>query len=338
MHLSETSPDARSLRQRLRVSDFLSRDNIEIDSPDDRLSANDTLIEGEFLHQELRSGLFLHLSDAHEEHAFTVKSQIRAGLSCVFFFDGAVDLKIGDRRITFAGAHDMRMEGTAIVNARPDSFERRSRASQHLRHLVISASPEWLNVDGFHEIRERHGLGNLLKNHLDTHRWTITPKMVELAQQIASPSGFLPQLRNLYLEGRAIELIGETLAAMMKGDRSATGSNLLTRKDMVRFERARAFIVANLTAPLTVENIAREAGLNPSGLQHIFRLVEGVSIFEYVRKLRLEHAFALLSSGQCTVAEGSLIAGYASPTNFAKAFRRAFNLSPREVLPKGLMR
>ena len=338
---TDRSPAAdvgRAPRQRVRVSDFLSRAHIELDSPDDDLSANDTLIEGEFLHQELRSGLFLHLSDAREEHAFTVKSQIREGLSCIFFLEGTVDLKIGDRRFTFAGGHHRRMEGTAIVSARRDSFERRSNAAQPLRHLVVSASPEWLGVDGFHEIRERHDLGNILKDHLRTHRWTTTPKMHELVHQIASPSGFVPQLRNLYLEGRTIELIGETLAAVMKSDRLAIGGNLLSRKDLARLERAREFIAAHLTAPLTVESIAREAGLNPSGLQHIFRLSEGMSIFEYVRKLRLENAFALLRAGRCTVAEASLIAGYSSPTNFAKAFRRRYDLSPREVLSAGPMR
>lgn len=57
-----------------------------------------------------------------------------------------------------------------------------------------------------------------------------------------------------------------------------------------------------------------------------------MSIFDYVRKLRLELAFASLRSGECTVAQASLIAGYSSPTNFATAFRRMFGVSPREAL------
>lgn len=332
------TPDADGRpKTRLRVCDFLHREHVELDSPDDDLSSNDTLIEGEFLHQELRSGLFLHLSDAHEEHAFTVKSQIREGLSCVFFLEGSVDITMGDRRLAFAGGRDRRLEGTAIINARLDSFERRSSAAQPLRHLVVSASPEWLGIDGFREISERQGLGNLLRDHLRMHRWTITPRTAELVRQIASPSGFAPELHRLYLEGRVIELIGETLASVMKSDRPAAGSTLLSRKDLMRLERARQFIAANLTAALSVEAIAREAGLNPSGLQHIFRLAEGMSIFEYVRKLRLEHAFSLLRAGRCTVAEASLVAGYSSPTNFAKAFRRQYDLSPREVLPPGAL-
>lgn len=36
--------------------------------------------------------------------------------------------------------------------------------------------------------------------------------------------------------------------------------------------------------------------------------------------------------------EASLIAGYSGPTNFAKAFRRRYDLSPREVLSAGPMR
>ncbi len=338
MATSETSGIGPNFHTRLKVCDFLNRDNIGLDSPEDRLSEDDTLIEGEFLHRELRNGLFLHVSNVREEHAFTVTSQIGEGLSCVFFLQGNVDLRVGDRRLSFSGGNGRGMEGTAIINARADSFERRSNTAQTLRHLVISASPEWLGLDGPREVKDRHRLGCLFRDHLNTHHWAITPRMIELVRQVASPSSFVPELRDLFLEGRAVEIVGESLAALIHGERAAIGSDLLTKKNIVRLDRAREFIAANLMSSLTVESIAREAGLNPSGLQHIFHAAEGMSIFEYVRKKRLERARTMLRSGQCTVGEASLVAGYSSPANFTTAFRRAYGLTPKEILTSGTMR
>lgn len=111
------------------------------------------MIEGQFIHEELRPGLFLHVSDASEERAFTASSHLPAGLSCIFFLDGAVDMKMGERAFHFEG-NAQALEGTAIMNARADSFQRSSPGGQRLRHLVVSATPEWLDIDGLQTASE----------------------------------------------------------------------------------------------------------------------------------------------------------------------------------------
>lgn len=327
-------PRGRGSLARITAGDLLNRNGASVDVLDDSVSADDTLIAGELLHQELRPGLQIHLSNAREEHPFSATSQIREGLSCIFFIEGDVEIGMGDRRFSFRGAKHRPIEGTAIVCTRADSFERRSHAAQRLRHLVVSASPEWLDLDGLRQATDRSRLMSVFKDHLYSHRWGATARTSELVHQIASSSYYLPELRNLYLEGRAVDLVCETLYALAKDGTLATHAGIVTRREMSHLDRAREFIRANLASPLTVEIIARQAGLNPSSLQLLFRSVEGVSIFEYVRKLRLEQAFAMLQSGECTVAQASVVAGYASPTNFATAFQRRFGLAPRQALPK----
>ncbi|RJG44858.1 AraC family transcriptional regulator [Mesorhizobium sp. DCY119] len=318
--------------KRVLVRDFMRRDGVVVDSTDDRLSMEDTLIEGEFLHQELRRGLVLHISDAIEERPFTITSRQRQELSCIFFLDGEVDLKIGDRRFQFKGDQRSAIKGAAIMSTGSESFERASMGGQHVRHLVVSATPDWLNFEGLEEVRDNRLAASLLKDNLADHRWTLTPRVVELVRQIVTPSVFLPELRNLYLEGRAVELVAETIMAVMHTDRRATGSNILQRHEMTRLRRAKDLIAANLAEPLNVEMIARESGISASGLQRLFRRSEGHSVFEYVRRLRLELAFAALQDGETSIQDASAIAGYSSPANFATAFKRQFGVTPREVL------
>ena len=315
---------------RVRVRDFLRHDGIALDSPDDRLSMDDTLMKGTFLHRELRRGLVLHVSDAVEERAFTATSMLPEELSCIFFLEGNIDLSIGDRRFAFKADRGV-ARGVAIMNSSPENFARASRGRQHLRHLVVSATPEWLHRDALEAVTDTKGGARLLRDHLAAHRWILTPRVVEIVRQIFSPSPLIPELRDLYLEGRAVELVAETMAAMLHADRSEPGGTILTRHDAVCLQRAKDFIEARVAEPLSVETIAREAGISASGLQRLFRAAENRSVFDYVRNLRLERAFAALGSGDATVQEASAIAGYTSAANFATAFRRRFGIVPTAV-------
>ena len=315
---------------RVRVRDFMRHAGIAFDSPDDRLTPDDTLMKGAFLHRELRRGLVLHVSDAIEERPFTATSQLPEELSCIFFLEGSVDLSIGDRHFSFQANRGV-ARGVAIMNACPESFARASRGRQHLRHLVVSATPEWLHRDALEAVSDTTGGTRRLRDHLAEYRWTLTPRMVELVRQIFSPSPLIPELRDLYLEGRAVELVAETMAAALQADRREAGGSLLTRQDMTCLQRARDFIAAHAAEPLSVETIAREAGISASGLQRLFRVSENRSVFDYVRNIRLERAFAALGQGDASVQEASAIAGYTNAANFATAFRRRFGMVPTAV-------
>lgn len=319
----------------LRVRDFMRNEGIALESPEERLSPDDTLMKGAFLHRELRRGLLLHVSDAIEERAFTATSLLPEELSCIFFLEGSVDLAIGGRRFAFHGEGGL-AEGVAIVNSCPEHFARASRGRQLLRHLVVSATPEWLHRDALEAVTDGTGGARLLRNHLAEHRWTLTPRMIDLVRQIFSPSPLVPEVRDLYLEGRAVELVAETMAAVLRSDRREAGGATLTRQDAVCLQRAKDFIEAHAGEPMSVEAIAREAGISASGLQRLFRAAESRSVFDYVRNVRLERAFTALGRGEATVQEASAIAGYTSPANFATAFRRRFGIVPTAVRRTGL--
>ncbi|WP_379072550.1 helix-turn-helix transcriptional regulator [Mesorhizobium sp. UC22_110] len=330
---TDRSLDLPGQGKRVRVRDFMARDGVVLDSPDDRLAEEDTLIEGRLLHQELRSGLFLHGGDVVEERMFTVTSHLKEGLSCIIFLDGQVDLDIGDRHFEFKGNPRSAMRGSAIMSVNSESFRRASRGRQHVRHLVVSATPEWFDRDGLEEMQDARPASRFLKDHLAHHAWTLTPRVIDLVQQVMAPSGLSPALHKLYLEGRAIEIILETLATVTQSGRRLSSSAGIARQDIVRLQRAKELVDSRPGAVLSVEMIARAAGISASGLQRLFRQAEGTSVFEYIRDRRLERAFLALQAGDVTVQGASDIAGYTSPANFATAFRRRFGVTPREIAP-----
>ncbi|MEX0922500.1 MAG: GlxA family transcriptional regulator [Rhodovibrionaceae bacterium] len=87
----------------------------------------------------------------------------------------------------------------------------------------------------------------------------------------------------------------------------------------------------HIEAPLPVEVIARRAGLQLRGLQRLFRAVFGVTPGDYYQGLRLNAGRRLIQRSDKPVSEIALICGFASPSAFARAFRRRFGMAPGEL-------
>lgn len=89
-----------------------------------------------------------------------------------------------------------------------------------------------------------------------------------------------------------------------------------------------AYIEKNLGGDLSLEALARRAGLSPYQFHRQFRARVGEPPKRYVRRLRLERAAAWLKLSSCHVTEVALGAGYATHEAFTRAFRARFGVSP----------
>ena len=90
-------------------------------------------------------------------------------------------------------------------------------------------------------------------------------------------------------------------------------------------------IESNLSADLSLETLARQAGLSPYHFHRVFRALVGEPLKEYVRRLRLERAaHELAHSARRPVIEIALDAGYETHESFTRAFRAALGRPPSE--------
>ncbi|MGA7382385.1 MAG: AraC family transcriptional regulator [Terriglobales bacterium] len=89
---------------------------------------------------------------------------------------------------------------------------------------------------------------------------------------------------------------------------------------------------------LTLEELAREAGVHPVHLSRIFRRCQGEGIGEYVHRLRIRAACEQMLAPQKSMTEISLEIGFADQSHFTRAFRRITGMSPgafrRLITPK----
>jgi AraC family transcriptional regulator len=95
-----------------------------------------------------------------------------------------------------------------------------------------------------------------------------------------------------------------------------------------RLRAVREFIRENLSAQLTLEEIAAVARLSPSQVVRSFRAAFGVSPHRYVTGQRVAEAQRLLQTSRHSVTDIAMSLGFASPSHFSETFRRHTGVTP----------
>ncbi|MFI5356639.1 MAG: helix-turn-helix domain-containing protein [Opitutales bacterium] len=93
-----------------------------------------------------------------------------------------------------------------------------------------------------------------------------------------------------------------------------------TREGIGRMTRVTRFIARHYHEPLTMEAIARDAGLHPKYLMRVFKQQSGASVWEYLTRLRVSHAQRLLITTDMKVLDVAMESGFSSVSPFYQAF------------------
>lgn len=94
-------------------------------------------------------------------------------------------------------------------------------------------------------------------------------------------------------------------------------------------ERAAAYAAACLEEPLSLEELAAQAGLSLSRFKARFREETGVTPRSYVNRLKIQQAKACLRQGE-SITSVSQRLGFSTPNYFATVFRRFTAMTPAE--------
>jgi transcriptional regulator GlxA family with amidase domain len=97
-----------------------------------------------------------------------------------------------------------------------------------------------------------------------------------------------------------------------------------------RVQIAIDFMKASLHRRIALTELAEVANLSPSHLSRLFRIQTQLSPGEYLRRLRMEKARLLVTTGLLSVKEIMAEAGYKSKSHFVRDFRKSFGLAPSE--------
>lgn len=77
-----------------------------------------------------------------------------------------------------------------------------------------------------------------------------------------------------------------------------------------------------MNQPVTLTDMAREVGMNPSYFSMLFKKETGENFTNYVNRTKIEHAKLLLRQPACKVYQVCSQVGFEDAKYFAKLFRR----------------
>lgn len=291
------------------------------------------LLRGDFVQLVLRSGLQLHATDVWDLHDLETRAVQEPGLTFSLFLEGGVTAHVGERAFAMGHRDGTRgpAEAVVVARARREVFRRVSACGTHVRKVTVTVSPQWLEESGLDAIEDHRGVLAFSRSHLASLRWTPSPRLVSLVEQILKPPPYAPLMRNLYVESRALDIVGEALNAVARADivRQDAAGALLRPKDYARVRAVCEYVDAHLDDAVTLDTVARHVGMSVSTLQRVFRTARGTTVVDHIRARKLERAREALERDGVSVNEAAFIAGYANPANFATAFKRTFGVPPR---------
>lgn len=90
------------------------------------------------------------------------------------------------------------------------------------------------------------------------------------------------------------------------------------------------YIQMHLHDPLTLTQLAKQAGISPVHLNRLFHSYYGVTVMHYVRDQRIAAAKKILKRGPENVAEIAALVGFKEPSAFCSVFRRITGLTPNQ--------
>ncbi len=99
-------------------------------------------------------------------------------------------------------------------------------------------------------------------------------------------------------------------------------------ENLICLEHAIEYIMTNLTASLTLNDIARHAGLSRTYFSTIFKKMNGISVWDFITIKRIDLAIHYLTQTSKYITEIAGLCGFNSTTNFNYAFKKITSLSP----------
>lgn len=136
--------------------------------------------------------------------------------------------------------------------------------------------------------------------------------------------------RRLFLEGKSNEILSIQIKDFEDDQKSEPKRQILRKADMVLIQKAAGILKQKLQTPITIKDLALQVGTNSTKLQEGFRYTFGLTVNNYLNKLRLEYARDQLMIGELNIGEIAENIGIANKSYFSRLFKSTYNVNPKD--------
>lgn len=177
-------------------------------------------------------------------------------------------------------------------------------------------------------------------NRIAVQSFDMDPRLLQLQDLTFAEDDFvsnivktaiLPQNWDDGADRMVLNSAANLLIANLLKNHTRKAASLAVRGGLAPAVRARLadYINANLDQPLTLDDLAVEAGLSPYHLAKMFKVNFGLPPHRFVMDRRICRAKELLTHTDAALADVALACGYSSQSHFTNSFRRYMGVSPK---------
>ena len=102
----------------------------------------------------------------------------------------------------------------------------------------------------------------------------------------------------------------------------------VNEQDRLGIARALRYAEERLAEPLLLRSLAKQASMSKSKFTAVFKNHTGLSVAEYVRRLRMEKALDLIKNTALPLGEIAALVGYRKHSNFSQVFKCRYGVTP----------
>jgi len=157
---------------------------------------------------------------------------------------------------------------------------------------------------------------------------TISGKTIGLVNDIQNSDPQSP-LYSLEVAGLVHQLLACTFQHLVLDQKSDASFNL-KEPDIALIGKVKSHLETNFIHHETLEELSRMFGLNRRKLTEGFKVIYGMTLYEFRLMRRMTTAKELLLQGN-SATYAALQVGYSEQSSFSRAFKRYFNYLPSEI-------
>lgn len=217
-------------------------------------------------------------------------------------------------------AHELMTPGSLLLGNAAQYFECGHEHSSGDRCISFRYTPEYF---------ERIVADSEISRRQREFRMLRLPPLRPLSRTLAKACAGLVRgpNANTSWEELGVEIAAET---MRLAHGSSTRVISASPSTLARVTRAVRVIERHADGELFLGSLAQEAGLSPYHFLRTFEQLTGLTPHQYIRRMRLRAAAMRLLSETKKVLDIALDCGFGDVSNFNRAFRAEFGLSPRK--------
>lgn len=207
-----------------------------------------------------------------------------------------------------------------------------STKGTRVKGVNILFSKEWIE-----QFLEVESVGDKIKKYLSLKMsaFNYEPMDMEYKRILAEviQADVDPSFETLIIQNRIMLLLERFFTRIFHKMSDMHFDVKLSNEDINRLKIVEKELISDFSSdPPSIKTLARRAAMSPSKLKNSFKEIYGLPIGQYHQKHRMNKAKAMLVSRKYNIKQVGIEVGYSNLSNFAKAFKKAFDQLPSDLL------